>query len=505
MKQANNIVKKAKAELGQNVGLHYRYIKLPFRLACVHDSSAAGNVRNYAQEGVLILLCEDGLVDYSLEDEHILEDHQTSLLGGRAHILWGHGAKAKRISYSTSHAETLAAISGLEASTLVAVRLAELMYIPGKASLQALIATQEQGIPRFPTDCYTDCRDFFELSSGDKSVSQDKNQRLYILAFRKARMMGRIRFLILCPTQSMTADALTKSMVSPPLMKLLSCGDVEFFNEGEHKMTLRSLPRLAALEEKHFDMHDRELIREVATLAASSFLATSRQRMIWTGLLLASLATTATASSTGPTYTTSSSAPTTTSSSAPTTTSSTASSSYGDEWMWLLTMVVIVISTERMLCQSLRLWWRHLFGGRNQSAATMDIDDEGEPVVNMDMDEAFICESAASAAAAPETPSLQELRTMIDEIRADRDRCRELAMTRSSEVASLRALSDNRWQTIERLSNQLQTERRRNAAPELFVTSSTCKVYHNNRQCYHIRTNNSVRSLRACRDCVENP
>ena len=45
LRQASNVVKRAKAEL------NHRNLKAPFRLACVHDSSAAGNVRHYAQEG----------------------------------------------------------------------------------------------------------------------------------------------------------------------------------------------------------------------------------------------------------------------------------------------------------------------------------------------------------------------------------------------------------------------------------------------------------------------
>ena len=77
------------------------------------------------------------------------------------------------ISYSTSHAETLAAISGLEAATLVAVRLAELFYLKQKATLQTLIAAQEYGVEKLPVDGYTDCRDFFELASGSGNVPQD--------------------------------------------------------------------------------------------------------------------------------------------------------------------------------------------------------------------------------------------------------------------------------------------------------------------------------------------
>ena len=230
LRQANKVIKKAQAELGQGLGLHFRKLRSPMRLMCIHDSSAAGNVRNYAQEGVLVLLCEDQMKSDN-EHEYILEDNQTGILGGKAHILWGHGAKAKRISYSTSHAETLAAVSGLEASTLVSVRLAEILFSRQKPTLQSLIIAQEGGIPQLPVDDLTDCRDFFELASGDRSTPQDKNQRLYVLSFREAQLTGRIRYLVLVPTQSMTADPLMKSMLSPPLMELLSSGTVSFANE----------------------------------------------------------------------------------------------------------------------------------------------------------------------------------------------------------------------------------------------------------------------------------
>ena len=49
--------------------------------------------------------------------------------------MFAHGAKARRISYSTSHSETLAAISGLETASLVALRLAELLVPTEKPTL----------------------------------------------------------------------------------------------------------------------------------------------------------------------------------------------------------------------------------------------------------------------------------------------------------------------------------------------------------------------------------
>ncbi|OLQ01786.1 hypothetical protein AK812_SmicGene15471 [Symbiodinium microadriaticum] len=257
LKQVNAVIKRAQDEIGHGLGLHYRKLKPPLKLACVHDSSAAGNVRHYAQEGVLVLLMEDRLTSRKDEYERILEDHETKLLSGKAHLLWGHGAKAKRISYSTSHAETLAAISGLEASSLVTVRLAELLYMKEKPTVTSLLKAQEAGLRDLPVDDFTDCRDFYELASGDKSITQDKGQRLYILAFREARLHGRVRWLVLTPTESMTADGLTKSMVAPPLMELLSSGTVNFYNQGNHRMTLRRLPRLQHVSEEHLDLTDK--------------------------------------------------------------------------------------------------------------------------------------------------------------------------------------------------------------------------------------------------------
>ena len=189
LKQANAVVKRAQAEIGQGLGLCYRKLRAPYRLACIHDSSAAGSVRQYAQEGIMVALFEDKLRDYD-SFEHVMDDHMTHKLGGKCHILWAHGAKAKRISHSTSHAETLSAVSGMQTSTLVAVRLAELLYTPRPPTIQSLLLIQEGGVPELPCDGYTDCKDLFELASGSSSVPQDKTPRLYVMSLREARLCG---------------------------------------------------------------------------------------------------------------------------------------------------------------------------------------------------------------------------------------------------------------------------------------------------------------------------
>ena len=187
-----------------------------WRLLCVHDASAATKDRNYAHEGVLILLLPDYLSSdvygHTIRGDHI----DLSLFGGIAHILRAQGSKAKRISYSTSHGETLAAVNGMESAGLVALRLGEIMTEAKKPTVQQLAALQERGAPYLPVDCATDCRDFFELTTGSKALPQDKGQRIYILAHREARIVGRLRRTFLIPTESMTADPLTKPMVSNP-------------------------------------------------------------------------------------------------------------------------------------------------------------------------------------------------------------------------------------------------------------------------------------------------
>ena len=150
--------------------------------------------------------------------------------------MFAHGAKAKRISYSTCHSETLAAISGLETASLVALRLAELLVPTEKPTLQQLAALQETGVPFLPVDAMTDCKDFYSLTTGGSALPQDRSERVYILAHREARLCGRLRWVILVPTQSMVADALTKPMLSKQLLHLLSTGCMEFRNKNRHPL-----------------------------------------------------------------------------------------------------------------------------------------------------------------------------------------------------------------------------------------------------------------------------
>ena len=244
MHLANAIVKKAKMVQYKGLGITFKHFptSVPWRLVAVHDASSASKGRAYSQEGIMILLMKDHLnLDPRVHSITGLEVSEEKF-GGEAHILFAHGARAKRISYSTSHSETLAAISGLETASLVALRMAELLSPIKKPSLQQLAALQEAGVPFLPVDAMTDCKDLYSLTTGRTALPQDKSQRVYILAHREARLCGRLRWIILVPTQSMVADALTKPMLSRQLLHLLSTGLVIFVNEDGHPLEARRLP-----------------------------------------------------------------------------------------------------------------------------------------------------------------------------------------------------------------------------------------------------------------------
>ena len=63
--------------------------------------------------------------------------------------------------------------------------------------------------------------------------------------------MGKIRMLTLIPTQCMTADSLTKSMIHASMLLLLTTGIIKFFNVDKHHVTSRIMPSI-----KDYNEHD---------------------------------------------------------------------------------------------------------------------------------------------------------------------------------------------------------------------------------------------------------
>ena len=259
---ANQVLKRAQQPDFQDVGIYFMKPNPSrgLRLACFHDSSSFTKEKSYAQEGVIVMLMEDNVTPVEGQYDVTCDDLGAADHGGRAHVLWSHGAKAKRISYSTSHAETLAAISGNEASVMVSVRISEVLHPSERPTLQQLAAIQEAGNPQLPVDDYGDCNDVFQLVTIGKTLPQDKTRRIYVLSLRESRLSGRVRWMSLVPTQSMIADVLTKSMHAPQMLTLLTSGVLEIKNEETHHVQSKRLPPKFEIEEHDLFENDENLI-----------------------------------------------------------------------------------------------------------------------------------------------------------------------------------------------------------------------------------------------------
>ena len=118
-----------------------------------------------------------------IPQDHIAcnDEFVSSRLCGRAYLLHVQSTKAKRVSYSTSHGETPAAMNGLDCATLLSTRLSEVSLGDKKLTLHQLLAIQERGNGHWLVDMMTDCRE---------------SQRIYLLAIREARLCGRVRWNI---------------------------------------------------------------------------------------------------------------------------------------------------------------------------------------------------------------------------------------------------------------------------------------------------------------------
>ena len=98
------------------------------RLAAVADSSHASSKSSYAFEGNLVFLqAECGAKEQSTKDyEQVLRAANISGLSGRVHPLHVRSQKMKRLSQSTSHAETLSQLSCTVVAECVAMRYTEM-------------------------------------------------------------------------------------------------------------------------------------------------------------------------------------------------------------------------------------------------------------------------------------------------------------------------------------------------------------------------------------------
>ena len=161
--------------------------------------------------------------------DFMTSDSEIDELGRNLHMVIGSGNISKRISHSTSHAETLSCAALIPMGQLVPMRIAEpeLTIKFGRLTPMKLLTIQDDGLCPVMYDHMVDCMDLLcDLACGRKGVPQDKSQRLAVLAIREGRRMQRIRRFMHITTKYMLADILTKWLGhdSNTLLQLLSCG-----------------------------------------------------------------------------------------------------------------------------------------------------------------------------------------------------------------------------------------------------------------------------------------
>jgi hypothetical protein len=263
LKAANSCLTRAK-KYAKGCGLYYPKLKLPLKLATIGDSSHATRTSSFAQEGCIILLMHDKTLKVVTSDS----PHYKKILNSRSDmsdfgiVLAYVSHKAKRVSSSTSTAETFIANFSKELAQLVGLRLTEIfghgIQTPFKVRvpLRILITIQEDAAFALPIDHFTDCRDVFELVVGQKGVPQDRYQRVYVMSLREDRIKGAIRRFVWIPTTAMLADCLTKPMISAIMYDLLHFGYWQFDN--------KNLDPLVAMELAHATHIDESDIVKIA-------------------------------------------------------------------------------------------------------------------------------------------------------------------------------------------------------------------------------------------------
>ena len=204
LRATNGVVKKAKQN-ADSFGICFPVLTPPLKISQFTDASHATKTSSYAMEGIVTLLMEDHELKLD-QDVTELSNVAAAGLSGYAHLLAWSGRKAKRISYSTSHAEALAICAGKDIGIVTALRLTEMLSHDYLHNVDTAIKALESGKLVIPIDQFTDCADAFENIIGTRPLPTDKAERLYVQSMREERTFGCIRHFIKVPGSVMIAD-----------------------------------------------------------------------------------------------------------------------------------------------------------------------------------------------------------------------------------------------------------------------------------------------------------
>ena len=224
-RQLNALLRRARLNKTMN-GLHFCDVGPKRRLIQVTDSGHITSASCYPQEGRLVLLVRDSEWLRTGRDEYAY-GADAKQLGGPTCSLFYSSKKAQRVSYSTSHSETNPAVSCAAVSNMIASRITELEFLPVFGRLpnaRDLLEVHARSLNIIPTDMYTDAMNLWELICHGRTLPNDKNHRVGVLALREDRITRRIRNVIHIPTKIMLADQLTKRMLSEIFMCYCTTG-----------------------------------------------------------------------------------------------------------------------------------------------------------------------------------------------------------------------------------------------------------------------------------------
>ena len=189
----------------------------------------------------------------------IVQKSDFGKIDGFAHCLVCAAHKSKRVSYSTSHAETLSACFGKELAQVLSLRITEILgskllhmmcmkdRIP---TVKELIKKQELNCVIMPTDHCTDCNDLFELVCSGKSLPQDRMQRVYVMSIREDRVLRKIRNMIKIPTEIMLGDGMTKVKICRVLQDYIQNGMWVIPSELTSAIIIKSSPSLTEIDDE---------------------------------------------------------------------------------------------------------------------------------------------------------------------------------------------------------------------------------------------------------------
>lgn len=189
----NTVIKRLKSPAREKFGIWFSRLSPPYRVITVSDASPANKKSNYATEGLVSGLAEDRLHACDTDKNDFLNQELVPLLSGKTH-LQGSNTKSKRVSHSTSHAETNAAARGVPIGQIIQLRLCEpdlrIHELPQALTPMRLLEMGHTTHRQIAHDHYIDCMDLWELSCGLRGVPQDKSQRLGIFAMREERHLS---------------------------------------------------------------------------------------------------------------------------------------------------------------------------------------------------------------------------------------------------------------------------------------------------------------------------